>query len=897
MSTILKNTETASDVRGTSSALADTPEQSIVLPAPAVDARPRVHGKFLFVGNEKFYVRGVTYGTFRSGANGEEIFDPEVVARDFEMIVANGINAVRTYTVPPRWLLDAAHKYGLRIMVGLPWEQHIAFLDEPDRVRSIEEGVRAGVRACAGHPAVLCYTIGNEIPASIARWYGHRRIERFLHKLYRAAKTADPEGLVTYVNYPSTEYLQLRFLDFMCFNVYLETQETLAAYLARLQNIAGDHPLVMAEIGLDSRRNGEEAQARGLDWQVRTAFSAGCAGAFVFAWTDDWHRGGHSIEDWDFGLTTRTRQPKPALARVRRAFTEVPFPANIQWPRISVVVCSYNGDRTIRDCLEGLLRLDYPNYEVIVVNDGSTDHTAAIADEYPFRVISTENQGLSNARNTGMEAATGEIVAYTDDDAHPDQHWLKYLAATFMKTSHAGIGGPNIAPRDDGAIAECVANAPGGPTHVLLNDLEAEHIPGCNMAFRKAALQEIGGFDPQYRAAGDDVDVCWRIQERGWTLGISPAAVVWHHRRNSVRDYWKQQQGYGKAESLLERKWPEKYNAAGHLSWTGRLYGKGLPQAIGLRRGKIYQGTWGNAPFQSVDEPVSGWLQSLPLMPEWYLVVGSLAALYALGNALWSPLLLVLPLLVLSAGAPIVQAVLGGMRASFLNAPISLFGRLKLRLLTAFLHLIQPVARLRGRLRHGLSPWRQRGLKGFSLRLWQTVAIWSERWSDSSGRLQSIEAALRSNSAVVLRGGPYDRWDLEVRGGALGSARIRTVLEEHGAGKQLLRVRSSPRFSMLSVSLILMFAALAVLALHDRSLVASAILGTIALSFVMRTFYECAAATASVLGALRQIEEEQQTVFEDQDGDVADLVGSPTVTQSDVVGSLLIHRELEGTRD
>src|SRR6185436_16266821 len=115
-------------------------------PAPAVDARPCVHGKFLFVGDEKFYVRGVTYGTFRSGANGEEIFDPEVVARDFEMIVANGINAVRTYTVPPRWLLDAAHKYGLRIMVGLPWEQHIAFLDEPDRVRSIEEGVRAGVR-------------------------------------------------------------------------------------------------------------------------------------------------------------------------------------------------------------------------------------------------------------------------------------------------------------------------------------------------------------------------------------------------------------------------------------------------------------------------------------------------------------------------------------------------------------------------------------------------------------------------------------------------------------------------------------------------------------------------------------------------------------------------------
>src|SRR5260370_1176042 len=229
-------------------------------------------------------------------------------------MTTNGINAIRTYTVPPRWLLDAAQQYGLRIMVGLPWEQHVAFLDERKRRRLIEERVRAGVRACAGHPAILCYTIGNEIPAPIARWYGHHRIERFLHRLYRGAKAEDPEGLVTYVNYPSTEYLQLHFLDFMCFNVYLETQETLEAYLARLQNIAGDRPLVMAEIGLDSSRNGEKQQARTLDRQVRTAFAAGCAGAFVFAWTDEWHRGGYDIEDWDFGLTTRARRPKAALA-------------------------------------------------------------------------------------------------------------------------------------------------------------------------------------------------------------------------------------------------------------------------------------------------------------------------------------------------------------------------------------------------------------------------------------------------------------------------------------------------------------------------------------------------------------------------------------------------------
>src|SRR5262249_22209688 len=155
--------------------------------------------------------------------------------------------------------------------------------------------------------------------------------------------------------------------------------------------------------------------------------------------------------------------------------------------------------------------------------------------------------------NTGLTAATGEIVAYIDDDAYPDPHWLHYLANTFLNTKHVGIGGPNIAPPSDGPIAECVAHSPGNPVHILLSDTEAEHIPGCNMAFRKSALEAIDGFDPQFRIAGDDVDVCWRLQEKGWTLGYSPGAMVWHHRRNSIRAYWKQQRNYGKAESFLEK--------------------------------------------------------------------------------------------------------------------------------------------------------------------------------------------------------------------------------------------------------------------------------------------------------------------------------------------------------
>jgi hypothetical protein len=154
-------------------------------------------------------------------------------------------------------------------------------------------------------------------PAVDRRWYGKTRIERFIGRLCAAVKSEDPDALVTYVNFPTTEYLELPFLDFVAFNVYLETKDRLSSYLARLQNLVGERPLVMSELGLDSRRNGEARQAESLDWQIATAFEAGCAGAFVHAWTDEWFCEGHDITDWEFGLTTRDRQPKQALVASR----------------------------------------------------------------------------------------------------------------------------------------------------------------------------------------------------------------------------------------------------------------------------------------------------------------------------------------------------------------------------------------------------------------------------------------------------------------------------------------------------------------------------------------------------------------------------------------------------
>lgn len=824
-------------------------------PREQTSLRPRISGKFLAIGDAKLWIKGVTYGTFKPQTSGEQFPPPEIVAGDFLRMASVGINAVRTYTVPPRWLLDEAGRHGLLVMLGLPWEQHIAFLDDRLRRQDILRRMAADVAAAAGHPAILSWTIGNEIPPSIVRWHGGKAITRFLERLYRQTKDLDPGGLVTYVNYPSTEYLALPFLDFMTFNVYLETRPAMERYLARLHNIAGDRPLLLAEVGLDSRRHGEETQASMLEWQLPLAYRAGCVGTFVFSWTDEWYRGGYDIADWDFGLTRRDRTPKPALTTVEQLFSRTPKFQAPRHPKVSVVVCSYNGARTIRQCLTHLMRLDYPNYEVIVVNDGSTDATGEIAAAFPVRVITTENHGLSSARNTGMKEAGGELIAYIDDDAWPDPHWLTFLVDRFDKHDHAGVGGPNIPPEDDTWIAHCVANAPGGPIHVLLSDDVAEHIPGCNMAFRKRCLEEIGGFDTAFRVAGDDVDLCWRLQQRGWTIGFHPAAMVWHRRRGSVGAYWRQQKGYGRAEALLERKWPEKYHAAGNVNWQGRLYGRGLIPALGIG-GRIYHGRWGMALFQSLYQPALDLWRALPLMPEWYAIVALLGGLSVLGM-FWSPLLMgVLPLLAASIAITLLQAFMGASRACALRRhPRRGFTALREFALTTWLFLLQPYARLWGRWSTGLTPWRRHVAVPPSLPGTGRVTLWNERWRDVETILGTLERMLQAHRAVVIRGGDFDSWDLDVRAGALGRVRLLLGIEEHGAGRQMLLFRYWPACPSAVVGAGVAAVLLGTVAATSGSFVIAGALALAGVGLLTALIHQCGIARRLIMTALHQFEQ------------------------------------------
>lgn len=256
--------------------------------------------------------------------------------------------------------------------------------------------------------------------------------------------------------------------------MYLHDAETFRRYLRRLQNLVGDMPLLLGEIGMDTRRHGEAEQAQFLAGHVKEAMRLGLAGTFVFSWTDDWYTGGHQIADWAFGITHTDRSPKSAYHALRDVF-ENPMPSLLEaTPRVSVVVCSYNSGRTLEHCLQSLRSLDYPDFEVILVDDGSTDNTRDILSRFPWvRAIHQENQGLSVARNVGLQAATGAIIAYTDSDCFADPDWLSLLVGQLQRSGAHAVGGPKLTP-DDGWLAACVAASPGHQTrHGIIHLLTA----------------------------------------------------------------------------------------------------------------------------------------------------------------------------------------------------------------------------------------------------------------------------------------------------------------------------------------------------------------------------------------------------------------------------------------
>ncbi|MGH2810010.1 MAG: glycosyltransferase, partial [Actinomycetota bacterium] len=563
--------------------------------------RVTIDGKYFALRGARFAFHGVTYGTFAPRDDGALFPDRSQIKKDFHMMAESGITVVRTYTEPPEDLCELAGDWGIKLMAGVfyPDWRYLTGSSRTQRaemIRRARTSVRAAARRHSADDNILALVIGNEIPADVVRWFGAKEIARVISELVEVVREEDPEQLVSYANYPTAEYLELSDLDFLTFNVFLEDPHDFRKYLARLHHMAGDRPLVMGELGLDASQC-EQRQAELIRDQLQVAMERGVAGSCVFSWTDEWAVGGKPVDGWRFGLTRADRSPRPALKELAASTRLAVSDLRDEWPSMTVVICGHNAASTLEECLEHVCALDYPALEVIVVDDGSADTTPEIARRFPVKLIQEGWGGLSAARNLGCERASGEIVAYLDADAYPSPEWPYLLALGFDSPTVAGVGGPNLPPPHSTDTAQRVARAPGGPVHVLLTDDRAEHIPGCNMAFWKKAVVEVGAFDPAYVAAGDDVDLCWKLIDRGWEIAFHPSAVVWHHPRGSAKGYLRQQMGYGKAEALVAARHPNRFTGLGMARWRGLIYSSlGAP----LFAQKIYRGIYGAGAFQSV---------------------------------------------------------------------------------------------------------------------------------------------------------------------------------------------------------------------------------------------------------------------------------------------------------
>ncbi len=216
---------------------------------------------------------------------------------------------------------------------------------------------------------------------------------------------------------------------------------------------------------------------------------------------------------------------------------------------VSVVVCTYNRAHYLDKCINSLIGQDYPNYEIIIVNGPSTDETVQILEKYPsVRIIQQSKlNGLSYARNLGIKASKGGIIAFIDDDAVADEKWLSYIVQEYSDPGIGAVGGLVYGPQkshiqfDYGVINKAGIPKPIRDEMAPLGRNEFPILMGTNCSFRKEVLYNIGGFDPYFKYYHDESELCARVVNAGYTIVYNRDAYVIHdmvegHNRKSPYD-------------------------------------------------------------------------------------------------------------------------------------------------------------------------------------------------------------------------------------------------------------------------------------------------------------------------------------------------------------------------
>jgi hypothetical protein len=302
------------------------------------------------------------------------------------------------------------------------------------------------------------------------------------------------------------------------------------------------------------------------------------------------------------------------------------------------------------------------------------------------------------------------------------------------------------------------------------------------MAFRRDAIEAIGGFDASYTSAGDDVDVCWKLLDQGGEIAFAPAAQVRHRRRRTVRAYLKQQRGYGRSERMVSGHHPHRYNRLGQARWNGFVYGgqRLLPR---LLRPVVYHGFHGHAPFQPV---VSHRAERALELVGAFLPLLVPAAVVAAGAALLTPLGIAALLVILAVFPTYALAVACTVHPSH-DEPEPM----KLRAIVGLLHAAQPLVRTWGRLR--ATPLAPRAPEG---------PVWN---GERSAWLDRLDALLVARRCATIVAPATARYDMAVSIGPLVSCRITTAVA--WSWTPAIRLQYRPRvMAVLAVAMVTILA-------------------------------------------------------------------------------------------
>jgi glycosyltransferase involved in cell wall biosynthesis len=222
----------------------------------------------------------------------------------------------------------------------------------------------------------------------------------------------------------------------------------------------------------------------------------------------------------------------------------------------SIIIPAYNSATTLPACLEACRNQDYGTpFEVIVVNDGSTDRTAEIAGHYPAVCISQDNAGPAAARNTGWRRATGSIICFTDADCVPESGWLRRIDREFSREQAAAVGG-GYTYKNPGVWGSAI-HREISRRHAGMQGY-TNFLGSFNLSVQRAALEKIGGFNETYlRASGEDNDLSYRLAQQGCKLFFNPEITVEHRHYWTLAGYLRSQLRHGYWRMKLYREHPK----------------------------------------------------------------------------------------------------------------------------------------------------------------------------------------------------------------------------------------------------------------------------------------------------------------------------------------------------